>query len=199
MHSQRFITRIRKNQCGATAVEFAIVSGAFFMLLFGIIEYGLIMYTKVAVETIVQQSARDVSIGKVVPGCVDRACSIRRLIEQRAQGLINPESAFVNATVVTNNVVAASPPVPDVCLADVRTPYPPVCLGAWEENSGNPTRYDPPAALNNVSLGQAGDLVEIRVTYLWRVVFPIFQERFGDHGVLTITSSTVMKNQPFGP
>jgi hypothetical protein len=40
-------------------------------------------------------------------------------------------------------------------------------------------------------------MIEVRVTYLWRVMFPMFRSQFGTNGVLTVTSSTVVKNEPF--
>jgi hypothetical protein len=59
------------------------------------------------------------------------------------------------------------------------------------------TGYQQSSGLVAGSIGGAGDLVEIRVTYLWKVFFPIFQSSFGTNGVLTISSSTVVKNEPF--
>lgn len=183
-----------RNQEGASAVEFAVVASAFFMLMLGVIEYGMIMFTKVTIESTVQRASREVGLGKAVPGCPDRACAIVQMVQEKTRDLIHPESASVNATVVSGRASAA-PPVPDVCLDNVNDPYPAAC-STWEENGGGPG-YQPAQAMNNLSIGRAGDIVEIRVTYLWRVLFPMFRSYFGDNGVLTITSSTVVKNEPF--
>lgn len=194
MRPERLLRDIRRDQRGATAIEFAVVSGAFFMLMLGIIEYGLVMYSKVVIEATMQQSVRDVSIGKVVPGCSDRVCSIQKIVKDKTATLINPQSVRVTATVVTD-AGTPSPSIPDVCLDDINNPYPASCI-RWQENCCG-SGYQPPAALSATSLGQAGDLVEVRVTYLWHVFFPIFQDKFGENGVLTITSSAVVKNEPF--
>ncbi len=194
MRTTPLLCKLRREQTGATAIEFAVVSGVFFLLLFGIIEFGLIMMTQVAVESATQQVSRSSGIGATTPGCADRACSVRAAIAQKTLGLINPESVSVSARVVGSNTTA-TPPIPDICLDNLNTPYPTTCT-RWEENGGNPAAYDPPGALDNAALGGSGSLVEIRVTYLWRVLFPVFRSAFGQNGVLTISSATVIKNEP---
>ncbi len=194
LHPLNLLVRTKRDERGATAVEFALVAGAFFMLLLGVIEFGLVMFSKVAIESALQQSARDVGIGRQVAGCSDRACSIMRLVEQRTASLPKSQSVKVTATVANNSAVP-SPSIPDVCLDDPNVPYPATC-SVFENNNGT-LGYQPTGALGNVSIGNAGDMIEVRVTYLWRVMFPMFRSQFGTNGVLTVTSSTVVKNEPF--
>jgi Flp pilus assembly pilin Flp len=189
------LKRCLNDRRGATAIEFAIVAFVFFMMMFAIIEYGLIMLTKVAIESSTIQISRSASIGSVGAGCNDRVCEIRRLVQEKTLGLIDAQSVSVTATVVSGPTTA-TPPKPDICLDNSATPYPPTC-GVWQENGGDPLSYNPPAALGATSIGNAGDVVEIRVTYLWRVLFPMFRSYFGKNGVLTISASTVIKNEPF--
>jgi Flp pilus assembly protein TadG len=188
--------QISGDERGATAVEFALVASSFFMLMFGIIEYGMIQFTKVAIESATIQMSRNSSIGSVTAGCADRVCEVKKLVQQKTQGLVRPESVSVTATVISNPTTL-TPAKPDICLANPAVPYPVTCVGSYVENSGNPIAYDPPPALTNASIGNAGDLVELRVTYLWRVLFPMFTSYFGTNGVLTISASTVIKNEPF--
>lgn len=188
------IRRLCRNEKGATAVEFAIVAGAFFMLMFAIIEYGLIMFSRVIIESAIQQAGRSASIGEIVPGCSDRACSVKALVTKKTFGLIDNQSVFVTATVVSSPTTT-TPSVPDICLDSISTPYPSTCL-RWVENSGGPG-YQQPVTLSGGDLGAAEKLVEIRATYLWRVIFPFFRSSFGPDGVYVITSSTVIKNEPF--
>lgn len=194
MRRQATIRQLKTNQQGAAALEFALVAGVLFMLMFGIIEYGLIMMTKIAVESATVQVARSEGIGFVADGCSDRVCTVKKLVQQKTYGLIHPQSVIVTSTVVSSSTTT-TPPVPDICLLDVRNPYPPTC-SRWQENGGTPD-YDPPSELNPSSIGAGNEIVEIRVTYLWRVLFPIFRSYFGENGVLTITSATVVKNEPF--
>lgn len=196
MTYKQCMLRFYRNQQGAAAIEFALVASAFFMLMFGVIEYGMIQFTKVAIESATIQVSRNASIGSVTGSCADRVCEVKKLVQQKTQGLVRPESVLVNAVVVSNPTIT-TPAKPDICLDNAVVPYPATCVGAYVENSGNPIAYDPPAALGAASIGNAGDLVEIRVTYLWRVLFPMFKSYFGTNGVLTISSSTVIKNEPF--
>lgn len=191
------LARLRRNNDGSTAVEFAIVSFAFFIMMFGIIEYGLIMMSKVAVESAVMQVSRSTSIGtSTFAGCTDRVCAVKKLVEDKSFGLINRNSVKVTATVVTS-ASTLPPAVPDVCLDSISDPYPSSCTSSWVNNDGV-AGYQQTGDIDAASLGTENQLVEIRISYLWRVIFPIFSSYFGDNGVLSISSSTVIKNEPFG-
>lgn len=190
------LTRLKRDDTGATAVEFAIVAGAFFMLMFGIIEYGMIMLTKVAIESATNQVGRGASIGSVPTGCADRVCAVKKAVSDKMSGLVDPRSVVVTANVVSSPTTL-TPAIPDICLDTPAVPFPPTGnCSQWVNNDGV-SGYQQTAGLVAGSIGGAGDLVEVRVTYLWRVLFPIFQSRFGSNGVLTISSSTVVKNEPF--
>jgi hypothetical protein len=189
----------RRDCRGATAVEFAVVAVVFLTLLMGIIEYGLMQMTRIAIESATIQVSRSSGLGNVgVAGCADRACEVKKLVEEKTQGLIHADSVFVSAAVVSSPT-SANPPKPDICFDPPGNPYPANAddCKAWTEQGGNPNRYDPPLGLGAGNLGSGGDLVEIRVTYLWEVLFPIFRSTFGDDGVVTITATTVVKNEPF--
>lgn len=175
-------------------MEFAIVASAFFVMMLGIIEYGMYEFTKSQVEAITFQATREVGIGAVKPGCADRASCIIKLVGEKSKSLMHPESVKVTSTVVTNAGTRA-PEVPDICLDNASSPYPATC-GKWVENNST-AGYQAGGALSATSIGVAGDIVEIRVTYLWHVLFPFFRSRIGKEGLLTITSTTVVKNEPF--
>lgn len=200
MKRNLFIRLICDDRSGATAIEFAVVSGVFFMMMFGIIEYGMIMLTKVAIESATNQVGRSASIGSVAAGCANpnsllaRVCTIKQIVDTKAAGLVDPQSVSVTAKVVSNPTTL-TPPTPDICLDNPAIAYPPTC-SSWVNNDGV-NGYQQNSGLVAGSIGNAGDLVEIRVTYLWKVLFPIFQSSFGTNGVLTISSSTVVKNEPF--
>lgn len=194
MRHRMLLGQMRKDERGVTAIEFAVLASAFFMLMFGAIEYGVFMLTKVAVEGAVQQAGREASIKPGTAGC-DRVCIVKNYINSKTGGLINKQSVVMTATVVSNNTTG-TPAIPDICLDDANDPHPvPPCV-KWVENNGIPQYQQ----ANAGSVGVGGELVEIRVTYLWKVLFPMFQSQFtsgGQVGVATITSSTVVKNEPF--
>jgi Flp pilus assembly protein TadG len=55
--------RFRRNRRGSAAVEFALVAPVFFALLFAIIETGIMFFAGQILETVTQQSARQVLTG----------------------------------------------------------------------------------------------------------------------------------------
>jgi Flp pilus assembly protein TadG len=56
--------RFRRNRRGSAAVEFALVAPVFFALLFAIIETGIMFFASQVLETITQNSARQVLTGQ---------------------------------------------------------------------------------------------------------------------------------------
>lgn len=175
------------DQGGATIIEFAVVAPVFFLLLMIIIELGLINFSQVAVEAALAQASRSASIGDARIGG-DRVSTVRALVEQKTSGLINSAQITISATVVGQGTTAP----PDYCLDPPGTPV--SCpSNNFVENNGTPS-YQGPGA---VSLGGSGDLIELRVSYPWRVQMPLLSSIVGQRGVMMISSTTVVKNEPF--
>ena len=72
-----------KNQCGATAVEFAIVFPLLILLLFGIIEFSVILYDKAMITNASREGARAGIVSQLVrvsdtqiQGVVDNYCRL---------------------------------------------------------------------------------------------------------------------------
>lgn len=194
MNKTSFFRRFLRDERGATAIEFAVISGVFLMLMMGVIEYGLYMMTQVAVESAVTQASR---AGAILPGTApDRATAVQQFIRDRTAGLPRASSITMAAAVVSGSTGGTREP--DICF----------------ENgyNGNPTSPDvcptgaPYIEINGINgyqgaggttVGAGGDLVEIRVNYPWRVYFPIFNQFFGNNGVVLISAMTVVRNEPF--
>ncbi len=189
---QQTFRNIHRRQEGAAAVEFAIVASTFLTLMLGVIEYGMIQFTKVQLESAVIQVSRSAGIGNITTNCADRACEMKAILTEKLGGIINPQNVTLTSTVITAPDTA-SPAIPDICLDDANNPYPSSCSSNYIENGSNNT-YNPPTAAN---AGNTSDMVEIRVTYLWKVLFPILNSYIGNDGNLTLTASTVVKNEPF--
>jgi Flp pilus assembly protein TadG len=184
-----FKTFIR-NETGATAVEFAVVSGIFFTLMMGIIEFGMFTMTQVALESAVTQAGRATAIGMVAPGS-DRVTTVKNLIMAKTSGLMNAGAVTITAAPVSSGGTTA----PDLCLPPGQPPSSGACPAGTpfqEVNGINGYQGN-----GTTTLGAAGDLVEVRVNYPWRVLFPILGQFFGANGVVLISSTTVVKNEPF--
>jgi TadE-like protein len=61
---QRLAARIRRGERGTTMAEFAIISAIFFMLIFGIIEFGRLLYTHNALTDAARRGARYAALHK---------------------------------------------------------------------------------------------------------------------------------------
>ncbi len=191
MACSTLLRRFLKAESGATLIEFAVVSVAFFTLMCGIIEYGLIMMTKIAIESATEQVARTSSINSTGgTGCATRACVIQTLIAQDTLGIVNPANVLITSRVI-NSPTDSPPAMPDVCTDHATDPYPPTCT-SWQENNGV-DKYQQ----NNIDAGATDQLVQISVFYKWKVMFPIMQPFFTG-GVVNMTATTVVKDEPFG-
>ena len=67
------LRRFRRNRRGSAVVEFALVAPVFFVLLFGIIETGIMFFASQVLETITQNSARQIMTGQVQSAAYDAA------------------------------------------------------------------------------------------------------------------------------
>ncbi len=193
---------------GASIIEFALVAPIFFFLIFLITELGLLVFTQIALESATMQVSRSASIGGSSGGC-DRACTIKALVQQKTLGLINSQNVVVEMnTLAAGGVSTAAQP--EYCLtagqvvtpnADGTCPGGGVCIN----DANNNGKCDSAAAM---SVGNAGDLVEIRVSYPWKMMIPFLDSvtfgqqgrsgtLYGANGVVTLSSSTVIKNEPF--
>jgi Flp pilus assembly protein TadG len=76
-HSTAFVgdvfRRFRRNRRGSAAVEFALVAPVFFALLFAIIETGIMFFASQVLETVTQNSARQIMTGFVQSQAWDAA------------------------------------------------------------------------------------------------------------------------------
>ena len=185
----------RKND-GATIIEFAIVAPIFFLIMFGMIEFGLFMYHRTTVERIAVEISRLVSIGKTV----DSVCSgtktqlefINCVVEDRSSALMNGDRLQVQVKTLADGGTT----VPDICLADPENPSsaPETCT-IYEDVDGNGV-YRGSSTSN---FGANGDAVEIRLSYPWAVKFPLMSDYFGsadNKGIVMISASTIIKNEP---
>lgn len=205
------INNFLRNECGATAVEFAIMANVFFLLSMGILEFGFINYMKVAVQSVALNVSRFASIqNPYVYGCEDTACAVTQYVNNATKAFVyNSSGKYVHVDVKVLNPQGDSspPPKPDVCLYNLSDPYPDSCQDDFYIDNNSNGKYDKPGSLTSTMLGQPGDLVEIRITYVWRSLFPMMNQFFqtgkkmsstggGDKGEVTISSTAVFRNEP---
>ncbi|MFM9889310.1 MAG: TadE/TadG family type IV pilus assembly protein [Rickettsiales bacterium] len=193
----RMLNRCCADEAGATIVEFALIAPLFFLVFMGVLELGMFSFHKVAVEAITASSGREASIGKTAGGScastISRVEYVACLVKYKSSSLISGERTQVQA----NTIAGGGTMKPDLCLDDINNPSTgPATCTKFKEVNGTPGYQGAASILN---LGNAGELVQITVTYPWKVQFPIASGLFGDDGVFLISSSTVIRNEPFAP
>jgi len=90
---------------GATALEFAMCAPAFFMLVMGIVQGGLLVWMQLALQQGVEAAARCASINK---NSCSTASQIQSYASAQSYGLTPPTSAFTVTTPACGNMVQAS-------------------------------------------------------------------------------------------
>lgn len=191
------ILSFKRDVRGAAALEFALVVPLFFFILFATFEYGLIMFSQIAMESATNQVAQSTAACVGTAGC-DAVTLTRNLIQEKTSGLLNGDQVVIVANKVADG---GAPPEPDVCNINGHYSTPANCPVVPEPDAVPGTRvidrngngvYDAPGSL---SVGASGDLIEIRASYPWQIQFPFMRDLFGPDGVVMITATTVVKNQ----
>lgn len=168
--------RFRRNRDGATAVEFGLVGLPFFMVLFAIVETGIIFFTGGIVDRAIYNAGRQIMVGTIakIPGPADKLAKFKT-------DLCGQVSWFMNCNDLILDVQAFK------TYGDTDTSIP-VKNGNLE--MGKLPRFNP---------GLAGEIVLVRVYYPMKV-YTSFLDGLPD---LSGNRRLVMgvyafKNEPFG-
>jgi len=101
MRNSRFLSDTH----GATALEFALCAPAFFMLVMGIVEVGLLIWMQLSLQQGVEAAARCASINKIT--CASNG-QIRAYAAAQTYGMSPPVTAFTVSASACGNLVQAS-------------------------------------------------------------------------------------------
>lgn len=186
---RRDLKTMLRSDDGVSALEFAIVAPVFMLLLFGIIEFALIMVVYNVMEGATASSSRLGKTGYTAAG-VTRQQTIINVITDRAGSLINPAELMVTSKFYKQ-------------FDQINDPEP------YTDTNGNNTwnagetytdingngQWDPDMAASGY--GSAGDIVVYKVSYPWKISVPIISSIVGTNGIYTITTHAVVKNEPY--
>jgi Flp pilus assembly protein TadG len=99
--------RMWQDERGATALEFAILAPVFFLLIFGIIAFGLLFWTQVGLQHGAEMAARCASINAT--RCpTSNPGTITTYATQQSLGLSLPASTFTYSKPACGNQVSAT-------------------------------------------------------------------------------------------
>jgi Flp pilus assembly protein TadG len=159
---------------GATAVEFALVAAPFLALIIALIQTFLVFFAQQMLETVVRQSGRLVMTGQVQSAQMSEAVFKQKVCDQIVI-LFNCSGLMIDMQVATSWTSA---------------------------NTGMPAlTYDGSGKVTNTwqyNPGNAGDIVVLRVMYVWPVVLgPLgFNLSNLSNGNRLIMSTAAFQNEP---
>lgn len=180
---------LQKEESGVTAIEFAIVAPVLLLLVFGIIEFSLIMVVYNVMEGATAVSSRLGKTGYLAPGAT-RQQTILNAITDRAGSLIDPSKLTMTSKFYKQfNQINDPEPYID---ANSNGSYD--NGESYTDINGN-GKWDPDMGASGY--GSAGDVVVYAVTYPWPISTPIISKLVGSNGVFMITTHAVVKNEPY--
>ena len=175
-----------RDEKGATLVEFALVSGPFIMILFGIMDLGYRGYVDTMSKSVLHQVARDASTGEMT---IDE-------IEQNVEDALAPlvlDNATVNVTVRSyfdfTNIGKPEKLTTDVDGNGLLDPGD--CYIDTNDNDLFDTDY------GQSGTGGPDDIVSYQIDIVSPRLFPL-AEMIGMDPVMNISNQTAVRNQPFG-
>ncbi len=169
-----------------TAVEFALITPVFMLLLFGIIEFSLIMYVTSVMEGAVSYSSRYGKTGYTAAGS-SRQAQIIAAITQRTAGLLDASKITIVSKVYPSfDSISKEEPYIDSNHNGTRDTG-----ETYTDVNGN-GQWDSSGV---AGLGNANDIVVYTVYYPWTINTPIIGRFFNN--TIYISSRTVVKNEPY--
>ncbi|RYD67221.1 MAG: pilus assembly protein [Sphingomonadales bacterium] len=190
----RGFRRLRRDQRGATIVEFAIVAPVMGMVLLGAFDVAHSLYMRGVLQGIVQKTARDSTLEDSTAAATQTALDNK--VKAQVSAIANSGTiTFTRRYYRTFSTAAAaraetftdsSAGIFRNGVCDNGEPYEDANLnGVWDRDGGNSGQ------------GGAKDAVLYTVTVTYPRFFPIY--RFiGGSTTTKITGSTVLRNQPYG-
>jgi Flp pilus assembly protein TadG len=167
------ISRLRRDEKGATAVEFGLVAIPFIVLLFAILETALVFFAGQTMETAVSNAARLIRTGQAQQQALSATDFKDKICEQVMSLFDCQDGLFVEVRKFdTFDTIDLSKPI--------------------DENGKLKTDFE-------YSPGNGGDIVVVRAFYEW----PVFVKMLGldlsnmSDGSHLLTATTAFKNEPF--
>ncbi len=185
----RFLRRLRDGEDGSPAAEFAFVAPILFLMVIGTIEFGMIMFVTILMESGLRDAARYGITGNEF-GSMNRMERIVQIINDRTMGLVDVNQADIQILVY-----------PDFGV-----------IGQGEDfvdGNGNGT-YDAGETFTDANgngvwdsdvgqsgPGASGQVVLYRIDYAWDLLTPLAAPLIGQNGKFTLSASIAVRNEPW--
>lgn len=173
---ERSTGRFRRSEGGATAVEFALVAGPFFLMLLAIFETGLMMFSEYVIENGTAKASRMIRTGQVQAANMT-AGQFKEMVCGDISGLLDCEGRlYVDVRSYTSFSAISSPSA----------------IGSDGELS------DDVKVNSHFSPGKALEVVVVNVYYDWKLFTPGLSHMANlANGRRLLTASAAFRNEPF--
>ncbi|MDQ0472418.1 TadE/TadG family type IV pilus assembly protein [Labrys wisconsinensis] len=171
--------RFRRDQSGATAVEFGFVAMPFFALIFAIVEISLTFFTNQVLETAVQDAARQIMTGQSRSNNSSTAANNTQMANFKSLICAKINSAFIDCTKLQ---------------VDVETYTTFAAANTGEPIAGGKIAWTP-----GYQTGNPGDIVVVRAIY----PMPTYTNFYGvglanlSDGTRLLMATAVFRTEPF--
>jgi Flp pilus assembly pilin Flp len=181
------IQKLRKDQKGATLVEFAIIAPSFMLLLMGTFDIGYTVFLRATFSGAVLDAARDSTL-ETAPASQS---SIDAEITRRMQTINSSSSLSFSRQSYFDFADVARP---EAVINDVDSDGECDTGDSFEDENGNGT-WD--ADLGASGIGGPNDVVLYTVTLTYDRIFPLYG-LLGQSQSNSMDLTTVLRNQPYG-
>ncbi|WP_370178480.1 TadE/TadG family type IV pilus assembly protein [Alteriqipengyuania sp.] len=183
----RLIDTLRRDQAGATLVEFAIIAPTFMILLMGAFDLGHSVYLRAVLNGAIHEAARDSTLesGEASETTIDNQVeTIVQKVAKSADVDFERKSYYDFTDVERAETINESGTANGVCDSGE----------TFEDENGNNT-WD--SDVGATGFGGPRDIVMYTVTVTYDRLFPLYG-LIGMSQENSMSVSTVLKNQPFG-
>jgi Flp pilus assembly protein TadG len=170
-----FVTRFRRAERGATAVEFALISLPLIALIMGTLELALVLIVVTTLESATESASRMIRTGEFQTSAANTRTDFKGLVCQRMSWLSAQCSSNLTVTVQVFNdfgTLASAPPM----------------TGAnYVQNGGC------------FATGQPADIVLVRAYFTWPLFAPLLNVAMDNmgNGKRLLSSATAFRNEPY--
>lgn len=185
---RKYLIRFGRNNDGSMAIEFGVVAPLLLMLLFGIMEFSMILFLNATLEGSIREAARFGMTGTVPPGKTREDLVVEK-VRTATMGLVPIDTSNVTFKVYeTFGGIGQPEPYTDDSPAngqyDLGETYTDTnSNGQWDADKGVP------------GLGVDCDIVVYRVKARWRLMFGMLASTIGQD--FYISASAAVRNEPF--
>ncbi len=174
---------------GVAALEFGLAAPVVLIAVAGLMDISAVMF----VQSLMEGALRDASrygITGYIPAGTTREDEIRRIIADDTLGLIDMNRVVIQTLVYPGFSDVGQPePFLDANGNGVRDPG-----ESYTDLNGN-GQWD--ADIGTAGLGGPGQVVEYKISYDWHVLTPVTVSFMGDNGVLPLSASLSVRNEPY--